>query len=105
MIYKLKFSHEYPKLWGQETAILLRCEEVQLEDLDPDLIEYDTCFDDGPRWGYYPLPKKGHYLLLTFQGEKKIPFTTLRRWTPRKAAFYEGAIGELFKIHPSHGVR
>jgi len=38
----IKFSHNYPKLWNQKIARLLNVHVTLKENLDKDLIEYDT---------------------------------------------------------------
>ena len=52
---QIKFSKEYPKLWGQTTAILLAIKFIEPKDfpLNQDLLDYDTKAIDG---SYYPLP-------------------------------------------------
>lgn len=90
---KIKFSHEYPKLWGQYSARLLEVNDTEYKNLHPDLIEYDTKYNGG----YYPLPKV-RLIQLIFLGDKGIPFCTIRRWTPQKHRYYESAIGKIFEI-------
>lgn len=90
----IKFSHDYPKLWGQKWATLLAVSKVYDRDVfSSKFIEYDTAFDGG----HYPLPP-GKYIILTFQGNHMIPFTTVRRWTPEKEKFYHEKIHWDFDI-------
>ena len=90
---QIKFSHRYPKLHGQESALLLAVELRGLSDLTAKFIEYDTAFDGG----HYPLPP-AHYMVLIFLGNEMIPFTTVRRWTEEKFRYYHSGIGKVFNI-------
>lgn len=92
----IKFSNNYPKLWGQKNAKLVFIEHIFEENfpLNKDLIEYDTKTSEGK---YYPLPR-GDYLQLIFIGNKRIPFCTIRRYTPEKYAFYNSKLYEHFEI-------
>ncbi len=59
-----------------------------IEKLPKDFLEYDTEYAEG----YYPLPKKGKYMVLTLF-TNGILWTTIRRWTPQKESYYRGFIG------------
>jgi hypothetical protein len=93
---QIKFSHAYLKLppnWQGKKATLLFVREIELEKQNKAFLNYDTEFDcpTGKGWhgtSFYPLPKKGKYLLLLFECEGTI-FTTLRRSTPQKKVYYE----------------
>jgi len=93
---KIKFSNDYPKLWGQSSAILLNVLLIEKNEfpLDKDLVEYDTknCDDE-----YYPLPKN-KYIQLVFLGNKRIPFCTIRRYTEEKYKYYINNLGMKFGI-------
>lgn len=91
---KIKFSSDYPKLWGQKKAILFATKLVDGNKLHPDLIEYDTKNTNGK---YYPLPKT-MLIQLIFLGNKDIPFCTLRRYTHSKYKYYHDLIGQEFDI-------
>jgi hypothetical protein len=91
---EIKFSHVYPKIHGQENAILLAVDCVPAKELDVDLVEYDTVYDGDK---HYELPG-GMVLILTFQGNKKIPFTTIRRSNASKYLYYKRQIGQPFYI-------
>jgi hypothetical protein len=93
---RIKFSHNYPKLWNQKEAFLVNIQVIDDNDLSGncDLIEYDTKISEG---NYYPLPK-GKKLHLTFIGDKWIPFCTIRRFTEQKAKYYRELKGKYFKI-------
>lgn len=92
----IRFSHAYRKLCdacaGTNVAQLIAVLPVNLEDLHPAFIDYDT--DSGK----YELPKKGAYLLLLFRSRRGI-FPTLRRDYPStKRAYYQAKLGETFEI-------
>ena len=90
---QIKFSHSYPKLHGQESALLVAVELRGRSDFSEKFIEYDTAFDGG----HYPLPP-AQYMVLVFLGNELIPFTTVRRWTAEKFRYYHNAIGQTFEI-------
>lgn len=97
---RICFSHDYPKLHGQTTAQLLAVKPLTVDrNTDADLLEYDTHFYQ-PRGGvgHYIL-KPGKYLRLIFDGNKGIPFTTIRKaYPPQKTEYYLGKIGETFEV-------
>lgn len=100
----IKFSYPFHKLFhnGQqiEVAKLLQVVRVKLEDLSQELRDYDTDF------GAYQLPLKGDYLMLIFlQGHTRGLFTTLRRETPSKLAYYMRSVGEVFNVEVSHNIK
>jgi hypothetical protein len=91
----IKFTGDYPKLWNQNSAKLIRVELLPFNpDTMKDLLEYDTKHTDG---SYYKLPK-GDYLQLFFIGDKHIPFCTIRRFTQVKADYYLHNIGQWFEV-------
>lgn len=99
-MYPIKFSHPYRKLMQGGAIItrakLLSVEQVRLQDLTAEFLEYDT---DG---GKYPLPPNGNYLKLTFlkptvNGETNL-FTTLRSDRPGKIDYYLSRVGQLFQV-------
>lgn len=99
----IKFSHDYPKLWGQKTAelIAVRIIDAQAISINKQLIEYDTKYlvrESPPLYGYYQLPKIGKLIQLIFIGNFDIPFCTLRRYIPDKYEFYKGKIGSVFNV-------
>jgi len=89
----IRFSHNYPKLWGQTTAQLIAVRLLSSKQFNSDLIEYDTKFEGG----YYPLTE-GDYLQLIFWGNKAIPFCTIRPYTPQKKQYYMDSINKIFNI-------
>ena len=109
---RLKFSHNYPKLWGQETAELLAVKPIKIDNAtSKELLKYDTFIgyehikNDGGHLEkivehYYEL-KPGNYVQLIFLGNFGIPFCTIRSKSGRygdKEAYYRNLIGEIFKI-------
>ena len=95
---EIKFSKNYPKLWGQTTAKLIAVEDINIdENTNKDLLEYDTKANDG---SYYEL-KKGKYIQLIFLGNKNIPFCTIRSAYGKmgnKKEYYQAKVGETFNI-------
>ena len=96
---EIKFSKNYPKLWGQTSAKLIAVEDINIdENTNKDLLEYDTKADDG---SYYEL-KKGKYIQLIFLGNKNIPFCTIRsaytKQYGNKKEYYQSKVGEVFYI-------
>ena len=94
----ITFSHAYHKLKNADgdtisTAQLLSVCPVQLETLSDPFLAYDT--DDGR----FQLPKQGAFLMLMFlkPGDRDL-FTTLRRSTPNKEAYYRSMIGCFFEV-------
>lgn len=94
---KIKFSHPYNKLpMNLVGARLLLALEVDYKQLTKEFIEYDTAYiNEEDKTEYYPLPKE-KLILLFF--EAGWAFTTVRRWTPEKWKYYQGAQGEEFEI-------
>lgn len=95
----IKFSHDYEKLpanWEGENAYLMSIGmPIHLEDQTRAFLEYDTAIMGG---GNYPLPAKGKYLLLLFAMEAGTVFTTIRRWTQEKEAYYRKNLGNKFRL-------
>lgn len=94
MVNEIKFSHKYPKLWGQTSAILMNIYIMGTEELSDNMIVYDTKISDG---NYYKLPK-GKVIVLYFHGGDGIPFTTIRRYTEMKFKYYQSKLREEFNI-------
>lgn len=94
VMVEIKFSHEYPKLWGQKTAVLLNIKIIDSNSITPDLKEYDTKFNENE---HYPLPE-GRLIHLTFLGDKNIPFSSIRSFYPQKFDYYSKSVGKQFKL-------
>ena len=91
---EIKFSHQYPKLYAQTAATLLSVDVMPIKELCPEFIEYDASYGNGQ---HYPL-KSGTALVLTFSGNKMIPFTTVRPYGSGKWIWYKSLIGQDFKV-------
>lgn len=89
----IKFCLNYNKLHNQTKAKLLDVSIVESELLDKEYLNYDTISDIGT---FYI--KKGKYILLTFLGNKNIPFTTLREYSDTDFAYYTKLIHCYFNI-------
>lgn len=99
MTPSIKLSHHYCKLpEGFEESALLDVLRVKLEWLSGDLLRYDTAYVNAAGdMAYYPLPPKGEYLLLLLTPRLEFSlWTTIRRATPAKEAYYRKNIGQLF---------
>lgn len=108
--YQIKFAHNFFKLYGQTHATLLDVELVSPGDLSPDMVYMDTLYYadeqvDGQPEGVihkvsrnYDLPKKGTMILLTFKGNRKIPFSTLRSFRDRDKKEYDERVGNEYDI-------
>jgi hypothetical protein len=95
---KIKFSHNYPKLWNQKTAELLAVKQITIDENTPnELIEYDCRYNKICHTAKYVL-MHGHYLQLIFFGDKRIPFCTIRSYNPEKMKYYYESIGQDFEI-------
>jgi len=97
----IRFSHRYKKLNEGKIiteAKLLQVLDVKLEELCPEFLQYDTGYwtREG-ECAYYPLPKKGNYLLLFFESLYGV-FTTIRRSTPQKREYYKAQEGKAFEV-------
>lgn len=98
---KIKFSNEYFKLAniynkiGKKEARLMQAIKIHYNDLNKELIKYDTTYGNGA----YPLPKTDLILLIfnAYQYKGGV-FTTIRRYTPNKWVYYKKAEGELFEV-------
>lgn len=115
---KIKFSHDYCKVHNQTSARLMDVSMIDAEELNADLIEYDTkyipkslsdscsCelhtdFDGDIEHCHYPLPRTGELVILTFIGNKHIPFCTIRTAKGRygnKYDYYAKKLGRWFDI-------
>jgi hypothetical protein len=108
----IKFTHDYPKLWGQKQGRLILVKIIKKKELKENLalIEYDTYWCDGGfkhKWnlfdeskisGYFSFPDSEHFIQLVFLGDKGIPFCTLRSFNEEKYKFYGSEIGNIFRM-------
>jgi hypothetical protein len=69
---------------------------LPFSELPKELLDYDTIQESGER---YKFPfKDSMVLVLTFQGNLLIPFTTIRRSWTKKFLWYKSHIGNIFDI-------
>ena len=96
---EIKFNNNYPKLHGQKTARLLAVitgfSGELLQKRFPDLVFYDTLRDDGR---YYDMKPDESYILLLFEGDKGILFTTFRKDNEENFVRYNTSIGQIFRV-------
>jgi hypothetical protein len=106
---RIKFSHSYYKLKGVKKATLLSIRKVDdLKCLSADFLNYDTKYwnETKKTSEFYPLEYNKPHLILFFYAENKSDrsefvghiFTTIRRFTPQKEAYYNSLIGEEFEV-------
>ena len=69
-----------------------------VSELPESFIEYDTAYLENGEIKHYPLPKGLVIVLFFWVNEYKFIFPTIRRWTPKKAEYYESQIGKEFKV-------
>jgi len=93
---RIRFSHNYKKLNNEKSAVLRAVIIIDLGKQAKSFLEYDT-------EGIYNLPKKGEYIALIFLGKNGTLFTTLRRYTPAKYAYYISHLNDLFEILIENG--
>lgn len=95
----IKFSHDYPKLWGQRIVKLIGIRFIDKKDLNPTLLKYDTTFFDKDG-NSHQFPLKGsNFLQLIFIGEFGVPFCTIRSAYPQsKIEYYQRSIGQKFLV-------
>ena len=107
----IKFSHRYPKIpreaYSSPIGVTKLFAVIPFEDhqVSKPFISYDTLFGEytpaHPEGEYYPLQKGKKILLLLSSFTTNNPiilWTTLRRWTPEKEAYYISHLGEVVKI-------
>lgn len=97
---KIKFDHDFYKLRGQTTATLLGVDVVTRISLDDVMVALDAQYyvdvpleqdkeQTQPECRVAELPK-GFVTVLTFLGNKLIPFTTVRKCLEKKIQEYRG---------------
>lgn len=105
----IKFSHNYFKLKGVKKAELIAVRRVDnLKGLSAGFLNFDTEYwnEEKKTSEFYFLESSKPYIILFFFAEN-IPersefvgfiFTTIRRWTPEKEAYYNSLIGKEFDV-------
>lgn len=99
---KLKFDYEYAKMPEDVSkTCLLEVIKTHYDQLHSMFKVYDTEHDDG----YYPLPNTDLLLLILMSYEKNISggynevvWTTLRRYSEEKMAYYISEIGNEIEL-------
>lgn len=96
---EIVFNNKYPKLHRQRHARLLAVitgfSGELLQSRFPDFMFYDTRRDDGR---FHDIKPDESYILLLFEGEKGILFSTFRKDNEENFVKYNTSIGQLFKI-------
>ena len=96
----IQFSHEYVKLYHQEHGILIAMFKTTKSKLSDMLLAYDTVYvEDGVK-KYFDIPS-GELIYLLFLGDFNIPFSTIRRYTPKKYKYYEACLRQKFILQRS----
>lgn len=99
---KIKFSHKYEKMpEDTNNTRLLEVFKTHYNNLSRHFVVYDTEY----LCGYYELPKTELLVLILISSEENASgglnehlWTTIRRWTPEKEAYYRRMRGEIFDI-------
>lgn len=94
----IPFAHQFTKLHGQTSATLLAVELTTLEQEYEEMVDLDTEYYEGSEQKNYPLKPGCMYVLLTLQGNKKIPFTTLRKAKGNYYNSMKSKIGQIFEL-------
>lgn len=79
---KIRFNRNYKKLHNQSFALLVNIRVKLGKELSEEFIEYDTDNE-------FKIDKEQKYLVLYFQGDKLIPFTSLRKFNDENIWKYE----------------
>ena len=98
---KINFSHEYYKFpVAYKESLLVQTIVMDESALSEEFKLYDTCYKTQYMGdGYYPLPKgKIILLLLIANSGKGWLWSTIRRWTPEKEAYYRSIRGQQVEI-------
>jgi hypothetical protein len=93
----IRVGHRYHKMPTpaallQSPTCLVQVLPVERNELSDAFVEYDAAYHGG----HYPLPTGRLLILLLATGNGL--WTTLRRWTPRKEAYYRSLTGQTVGI-------
>jgi len=100
----IRFSHLYRKMGKIENGDYVELLEVfnkHRAELSDYFVAYDTAYlttENPIAMGYYPLPKTELLVLLLRSPKHDVVFTTIRRATPSKEAYYLKQRGNLFRV-------
>ena len=93
---EITFEDKLPKLHGQQTGKLVSVDNLPFVDLSDDFKSYDS-YNAGNPMKLYPFGNS-MVLVLTFLGDKLIPFTTVRRGSAASLQRYRAQIGNTFRF-------
>lgn len=97
---KIKFSHEYSKLFNidpSEPVTLVQVFPSNTTHLPDEFLHYDTLYFENGKPLNYPLKEGIPCLVLLFAQDGNL-FSTICRSTPGKDTYYMTAIGSDFQI-------
>lgn len=98
---QIKFSHRYEKLGeikNHSKVVLMQVINFPHDLLSDSFIEYDTMYlDEDINEHHYNLPKTD-LLILIFMADNGGLFTTIRRFTPDKFAYYKSLENEELEL-------
>jgi len=112
----IDFSHHYEKMPAFYTDTrLIGVSVCDISKLPKDFLEWDTRYFENVygRYENYALPNTGQFIVLTlFSGRPSLlmpvkasaVWTTIRRWTAEKEAYYRNLIGQKIEIRIIEGV-
>ena len=97
----IKFSRVYRKFPStDDPSVLLQVFAVDRKELTASFVSYDATDENGE---LYELPSRGLVLvLLLYQECNNHLWTTIRRQTPKKEAYYRSMIGKEFAMDYPH---
>lgn len=98
---KIKLSHYYLKLGKidiTEPVTLVHVISENTAHLSSEFLEYDTVYYDEGQIRHYVLDMSMDCLILFFVDSNGILFTTIRRSTPSKKAYYMDGIGSKYEL-------
>jgi hypothetical protein len=108
---EIKFSHRYEKMPTFYTDTrLIGVSVCDISKLPKNFIEWDTRYYESVygRYVNYALPETGQFIVLTLFSDRpsllmsikaSAAWTTIRRWTPEKEAYYRNLIGQKMYIN------
>ena len=95
---RIKFEKDYPKLQGLTQAKLIQVIIKQFEELEEVFLNYDAKQSDGLYYQFNFKPKDLVIFLVFADYDTYRMFTTVRRYTPNKYAYYKRNVGKQFEI-------
>jgi hypothetical protein len=95
---RIKFEKDYPKLQGLTQVKLIQVIIKQFEELEEVFLNYDAKQSDGLYYQFKFKPKDLVLFLVFADYNSYKMFTTVRRYTPNKYAYYKMNVGKQFEI-------